>query len=95
MSTEKLIESLKAVEADAALQHKEWLTDGAADELPEALAAVLILADGVLITPSGSCNLAAHRALAEAGFPVSCGEKDSFGWLTGVICTSKGRIVYG
>ena len=90
-----MIESLRAVEADDNLQHRAWLTDGEADELAASLTAVLTLADEVLITSGGSCNWAAHRALAESGFPVSCGERDSFGWLTGVICTSKGRIVYG
>jgi len=48
-----------------------------------------------LITSNGGCNLDNINKLKEAGFDVFAGEKDSFGWLTGCIRTSKGIIVYG
>ena len=53
------------------------------------------LADNALITKSGVCNFNNHGKLADAGFPVRCGDSDSFGWLTGLIKTSKGDIMYG
>ena len=56
---------------------------------------VVDLADVELITNKGSCNWAAHQLLKLAGFPITCGERDSFGWLSGVIHTNKGMIVYG
>ena len=53
-------------------------------------------ADAALITANGQAKFSAHRKLeAQSSYRVVCGEKDSFGWLTGVIITSKGRIVYG
>jgi len=33
--------------------------------------------------------------LKQSGFSVFRGEYDSFGWLTGIIATPKGRIQYG
>jgi hypothetical protein len=95
MSTEKLIEALKAVEVDASVEAKTWLTDDEGGTLPKSIATALQLADEELIDSKGGCNFPAHRTLEAAGFPVSCGERDSFGWLTGVIRTRKGNIVYG
>jgi hypothetical protein len=97
MSTEKLIAALQAVEADSTVVAKEWLTDCEDEDgtLPESVEKVLELADAELIDSKGGCNFPAHCTLGAAGYPVSCGEKDSFGWLTGVISTRKGNIVYG
>lgn len=59
------------------------------------------LADELLITSDGRPNYARHRELEiysrEAGIPsrVGPGEQDSFGWLSGIIYTPKGKIVYG
>ena len=94
---EKLIAALKAVEADSSVAAKEWLTDSEDENgtLAESIEQVLELADDELILPNGKCKFLAHQTLGVAGFPVSCGERDSFGWLTGVIRTSKGNIVYG
>lgn len=49
----------------------------------------------LLITPDGKCNWDAIDELRKRGFYVGPGEKDSFGWLTAVLVTSKGNIVYG
>ena len=73
----------------------EYLTDGYADEKPESINEVVYLAEELLIKPNGHPDFDAHRALAAAGYVVSCGERDSFGWLSGVITTPKGLIVYG
>ena len=43
----------------------------------------------------GQNNWTNHRLLEAQGFPVSCGERDSFGWLSGIIQTKKGILIYG
>lgn len=54
-----------------------------------------LISSQVLIDEEGRNLWELHDAMAAAGFPVSCGEKDAFGWLTGVIQTKKGKIIYG
>ena len=49
----------------------------------------------LLIDGSGHCNWDAIDELKSRGFYVGPGEKDRFGWLTGIVGTSKGDIVYG
>ncbi len=53
------------------------------------------LVNGCLITEKGECDWDVEDKLEAAGFLVCAGEKDSFGWLSGIIQTSKGGIVYG
>lgn len=75
-----------------------YLTDGVTSELPEDIQAVLTLADTLLITDDGRPDYVAHyelERLTDGLCYVRPGETDSFGWLTGVICTPAGRIVYG
>ena len=52
------------------------------------------LASDTLVDHEGRCIWHLHDTLSDAGFPVFAGEKDSFGWLTGCIQTTKGIIVY-
>lgn len=55
-----------------------------------------ILACKYLINDNGSCNWSNIELLKSNGYKVYAGEKDSFGWLTGVIENGNGqRIVYG
>jgi hypothetical protein len=61
----------------------------------ECLHTILKQADSVLITTEGRCDWANIQMLEAAGFRVHAGEQDSFGWLTGVIKTKAGDIVYG
>ena len=49
----------------------------------------------LLINSSGRCNWEVIAELQRRGFYVGPGERDSFGWLTGILVTSKGDIVYG
>lgn len=72
-----------------------YLTDGSPDELPPLIQDIVSLADGLLIESDGRCAWSAHDILKKNGFPVVAGEKDSWGWLTGIIITKKGRVVYG
>lgn len=94
---DELIAALQAIESDPTVigTNNEYLTNGTDDELHPLVLKVLNLADEELITNKGSCNWSAHQKLKLAGFPVTCGERDSFGWLSGVIHTEKGMIVYG
>jgi hypothetical protein len=91
----KLIEVLKAIEACDDIKPATCLTNGYHDELHPLLQQAVNEADGDLIDSRGGCNYVNHRVLAQHGFPVRCGERDSFGWLSGVIRTSKGDVVYG
>ena len=52
-------------------------------------------ANMLLIAKDGQCNWEAHRILKGMGYTVTCGEKDSFGWLTGIIIFPTGeKFVY-
>jgi hypothetical protein len=93
----ELIEALKAIESNPNFigNRHDYLTNGTYDELHPLVQQVVDRADSELITNKGSCNWTAHDLLKKAGFPVTCGGRDSFGWLSGVIHTTKGMIVYG
>ena len=56
---------------------------------------VEVLAIEALITSGGRCNWLNIFDIRERGYNVYPGERDSFGWVTGCIRTSKGIIVYG
>jgi hypothetical protein len=93
-----LVEAIEKMLADPAVLSipGEYLTDGPAEDLHPVVNEVSnFFAPEALIKPNGHPDFEAHRALAAAGYKVSCGERDSFGWLTGVITTPKGLIVYG
>jgi hypothetical protein len=72
-----------------------YITDGYASDRPESINEIVYLAEELLIKNDGRPNFAEHEKLAAHGFRVSRGESDSFGWLSGVITTPKGLIVYG
>ena len=52
-------------------------------------------ADEALITDQGRCDWEAIQMLNDEGYEVFAGEQDRWGWLTGCIQTTKGRLVYG
>jgi len=57
-------------------------------------AEIVAAADDILITPKGNPNYGAIVHVMEpAGIKVYAGEKDRFGWLSGVIETPKGQKV--
>lgn len=111
MSLEKLIEKLKELDLNIeSMEFAEgedsdspkYLNDSsdnfrenASEQLKELVSEVLTLADGELITNEGNPNFDNHRILATNGFEVTCGERDSWGWLTGVIHLKQFRLVYG
>lgn len=87
----KLALAVKALESSN-VPHKEWLTDGSFDEFPPEVQAIVNAADAELIDSRGQSDL---RVARQHGIRVTCGERDSFGWLSGVIHTAKGKVVYG
>lgn len=56
---------------------------------------IISLCDTLLITNDGHPNFENIEELKKHGYYVGPGEKDRFGWLTGVVGTSKGDIVFG
>lgn len=79
-----------------ALTAADWLTDGEPSDLPEYIQQVLAACDAVLIRSGGYPAYDAHRELlALTGCQVRPGEQDSFGWLTGVLCTPSGKVMFG
>jgi hypothetical protein len=94
-TVDDLAAAINAMLADETVAKASYLTDGCAGDLPDTVCEVVYLAEEVLIKPTGRPNFSEHEKLAALGYSVCRGESDSFGWLTGVITTPKGRIVYG
>lgn len=69
----------------------ENLSEQDTDRLNDIISA----ADELLVTDQGQPNWDNINLVRKAGFDVHAGEKDSFGWLSGVIETKFGRIVFG
>lgn len=91
----KALEELEAITEDVRCQdpYNEYVD---MEKLPPALSEkILCLADFLLITPLGSIKYSAINYLRMMSFPVSPGETDSFGWLSGCIHTTKGIVVFG
>ena len=91
----ELIEALRRVENNPEIECVSYLTNGVHEELHPDIQTVVELACEELADNSGYPHFGAMEVLEEEGFRVVAGETDSFGWLTGVIITNKGRIVYG
>ena len=89
---EELLEKLKALS-----ETNIWAEDGYfQDDDHELVPQIESLCNDYLIGPNGGCCWDNIDILKENGYHVYAGEKDSFGWLTGVIEFKDGRkIVYG
>jgi len=48
-----------------------------------------------LIDDEGYCNYDNMEKLEKSGYFIGPGERDRFGWLTGILYTNKGYILYG
>lgn len=91
---------VSAFNARTDVPQREYLTDTdwleqQSLEVRTAVEAITTAACGALITPKGGADFSAIFALKAAGVLVTCGESDGFGWLTGVVHTRHGKIVYG
>ena len=94
-SIKVLADAIKAVEDCPEIEYPEdrYLTNGEPHDLVETAESE---ACGALICSDGQANFKAMAELKERfGYIVKPGETDSFGWLTGIVCCSKGMIVYG
>jgi len=99
----ELISALKALESD---QYKNLIELDAEEGiyimepsdsdslLYDIYSTISILSDRVLITHNGRPAFDAMTAMRKHGFRVGPGEQDSFGWVTGVIYTKVGNIVF-
>jgi len=95
-TAQELIAVLQQIEANPEIVNVVPLTGSyRQDQLHPLVQKALSIADTALITSDGQCEWAAHDELKAAGFPVRKGKSDSFGWLSGLINTSKGDICYG
>lgn len=87
---EKFLTLLKNLEDDDFLEEDEFLSQ----DIP-IVHEISLMADDILITPSGFCNWANIHLMEDYGYRVFPLERDSFGWLVGGIQTEKGIIAYG
>ena len=85
----ELLEALRALEAGDDIKYDAdgYLQDPRVD-------VIVGLANVALIADHGP-DREAMAELRQHGYVVSRGDHDSCGWLTGVIHTGKGEIVYG
>lgn len=96
-TVQDLIDALVAIEASDKIKNvwPEGKESCSESDFHPLVQKVLCLADTYLITNNGGPNRANMEKLKDANFPVRKGESDSFGWLSGIIKTSKGDIRYG
>lgn len=99
-----LDEMCKIIQDDPNINTESSNTDSVADYcyifpiLEAAVAEVKEMAERLFIMESGQHDEHRHSLLMEisAGkYYVTCGEKDSQGWINGRIITPKGEVVYG
>lgn len=92
----RLVNMLKAIDADKSLPDRENEQYILQYEESEYIQQIEFCANDVLITNEGQGNFPMMDKLYhEHGFFVLPGERDSFGWVTGLIRTKKGLIVFG
>ncbi len=79
---------------DAVTTQSDYLTDE--ENSTSKIEELSAQASGIFISSEGQTEYTVFLALYSANkYRIVPGEQDSFGWLTGVIITPKGRIVYG
>lgn len=61
----------------------------------ELLEAAELECCGALITPQGGCNWGNIELIKKRGYNVYPGDRDSFGWLTGVVERGGVKLIYG
>jgi hypothetical protein len=96
---EDLISTLKAI--DTSIEIPSILTEEQTEcgyqfnDLHPLVQYASSLGNELLIDDKGQCDWGNISIMKQHGFHVKAGESDSFGWLTGLITTSKGDILYG
>lgn len=89
----RLIPVLKQIEGCANIKKSTYLHD--VDEKHALVSEAECLATECLVDSHCQPALNVMRLAKDLGYPITPGETDSFGWLTGCIRTSKGILVYG
>ena len=98
---DRLLNELKTLESWKFSSNKTYLNDyKCKSKFKESLIKyklnkILCLLNDLLINASGKCDWSNISILNNNGYYVGPGERDRFGWLTGVVGTKKGSIVYG
>ncbi len=87
---DKFLALLAALEDDEFLEGDEFLSQ----DIP-IVHEISLMADDILITPSGFCNWENIHLMEDYGYQVFPLERDNFGWIVGGIQTEKGIIAYG
>lgn len=99
----ELNDSIKAVVEHPTLtdfNESVWLTDSDTLEsfpidLQTSVEALTVVCDAYLITDSGGLETKHTEALKAVGCRVGPGEQDSFGLLTAILYTPKGKVLFG
>ena len=79
---------------DAVTTQSDYLTDE--ENSTSTIKELSTQASGIFISNAGQSVYTTFLALYSANkYRIVPGERDSFGWITGVVITPKGRIVYG
>ena len=83
---------IQEVESCDEIKTESYLTNGYPEDLHPIVKKVVDAAAELFITTQGSPN---YSNINKSKYRIIPGEQDGFGWLTGVIKTSKGLIVFG
>ncbi len=88
------LDTLMVEMKDAVTTQSDYLTDE--ENATPVIQELSVEASEIFISNAGQSVYTTFLALYSANkYRIVPGEQDSFGWLTGVIITPKGRIVYG
>ena len=99
----ELLDSIKAVVEHTTLtdfNESVWLTDSDTlkslpIDLQTSVEALTAVCDAYLITDSGGLETKHSETLRTVGCRVAPGEQDSFGLLTAILYTPKGKVLFG
>jgi hypothetical protein len=99
----ELIDSIKVIVEHPTLtdfNESMWLTDSDTlksfpDDFQDAVLGLTVVCNAYLITDSGGLETKYTEALRAVGCRVGPGEQDSFGLLTAILYTPKGKVLFG
>lgn len=87
----RLFAILREIESNDEIQVTDRLDDVMLERLHPGIGELI---ETVFITPGGNANYGMVNVFEDNGIKVGPGEVDSFGWVTGLIQTQKGTIVF-
>lgn len=88
------LDQLMTVMKDSITTPGDYLTDE--ENATPVVQELSVEASGIFISNAGQSVYTTFLAIYSANkYRIVPGEQDSFGWITGVVITPKGRIVYG